>query len=94
MNDTTPAPYRGPVTARQLEALRHAANGNTSAEIAHAMGISENTVNTMLRLAYRKLGAHDRAHAVALCLVRGLIAAHDIQLPEPTTPAPKERRVA
>jgi len=38
-----------------------------------------------MRLAYEQLGARDRTHAIAICLVRGLIHPHEIQLLPPRT---------
>ncbi|MDH6224322.1 helix-turn-helix transcriptional regulator [Streptomyces sp. MJP52] len=77
---------RGLLTARRLEVLRLAANGRTNAEIAKTLFISEEAVKSHMQLAYRSLGARDRTHAIAICLVRGLIHPHEIQLCPPRTP--------
>jgi len=53
------------LTAREIEILRHVAAGNTNAAIAHNLHISEATVKTHLLHIYDKLGASDRAAAVA-----------------------------
>ncbi|WP_405461559.1 helix-turn-helix transcriptional regulator [Streptomyces sp. NBC_00101] len=79
---------RALLTARRLDVLRLAANGYTNAEIARELWISEDSVKSHMRLAYEQLGARDRAHAVAVCLVRGLIHPHEVQLQPPK--APKE----
>lgn len=71
------------VTARRLEVLRLAANGHTNAEIARQLWIAEDSVKSHMRLAYEQLGARDRTHAIAICLVRGLIHPHEIQLLPP-----------
>lgn len=71
------------VTARRLEVLKLAANGYTNAEIAKQLWIAEDSVKSHMRLAYEQLGARDRAHAIAICLVRGLIHPHEIQLLPP-----------
>ena len=71
-----------PVTRRQVEALTHAANGRTNAGIAARMGISENTVSGLLRKAFVKLGASDRAQAVAVALRLGLVPLEAVVLPE------------
>jgi DNA-binding CsgD family transcriptional regulator len=71
------------VTARRLEVLRLAANGYTNAEIAKQLWIAEDSVKSHMRLAYEQLGARDRTHAIAICLVRGLIHPHEIQLLPP-----------
>lgn len=72
---TTP---RARITRRELQILRHAANGNTSDQIARHLGISIHTVNGTLHRVYLKLGARDRTNAVAIALVRGLLEPSDI----------------
>jgi DNA-binding CsgD family transcriptional regulator len=79
--DRTAAP-KAHMTGRQIEALRHAANGNTTDAIGRAMGISSNSVQDLLRKAYLKLGANDRTQAVAVAIRLGLIGMDDIRLPE------------
>ncbi|MFJ2961212.1 response regulator transcription factor [Streptomyces collinus] len=76
---------RALLTARRLEVLRLAANGHTNAEIAKHLWIAEDSVKSHMRLAYEQLGARDRTHAIAICLVRGLIHPHEIQLRPPKT---------
>ncbi|MFR9796599.1 response regulator transcription factor [Streptomyces sp. MS06] len=71
------------VTPRRLEVLRLAASGYTNADIAKKLWISEESVKSHFRLAYQQLGARDRAHAVAICLVRGLIHPHEVELRPP-----------
>jgi DNA-binding CsgD family transcriptional regulator len=83
---TAPAPARV-LTRRQLEVLRLAANGNTSAEIGQRLFVTRDTVNGVLRYAYRALGVTDRAHAVAVALRLGLIGLDEIRLPEPLAPS-------
>ena len=73
-----PADPRMPITRRELEMLRLAANGNTNETIARHLGITKDTVNGALRSVYRKLGAKDRTNAVAIALVRGLIKPQEI----------------
>ncbi len=60
-------------TARQLEALKLASTGLTNKEIANEWGLSEQTIKNHFAALYLKLGAHDRAHAVALGLKKRLI---------------------
>lgn len=77
------------LTARQREVLLLVANGNTSEEIARWLWISTDTVNSVLAAAYRALGVHSRAHAVAIALRTGEFGLGDITLPEPQpTPSP------
>lgn len=73
-----PVQPRARITRRELQLLRLAANGNTNDMIARYLGISTHTVNGALRRLYLKLGAADRANAVAIALVRGLLVPADI----------------
>lgn len=75
-----------PLTARQLEILRLAANGQQSSEIARVLFLSPEAVKSHLQIAYRALGARDRANAVAIALVRGLIRPHEVELRAPRPP--------
>jgi len=60
------------LTARELDVLRLAAQGMTNTAIADRLGIRPETVKTHLSRAFERLGAKDRAHAVAICMRRGL----------------------
>ena len=73
---------RALLTARQAQVLTYAANGHTNARIGSALYITKDTVNSILCLAYRNLGAEDRAHAVALALRYREIELADIHLPD------------
>jgi DNA-binding CsgD family transcriptional regulator len=53
--------------------LSEAQKGRTAIQIAHKLGISEHTVNSYFSEAYRRLGARNRAHAVALATSLGEI---------------------
>lgn len=61
------------LTAVELQVLRFAADGLTNPEIAARIGQSVETVKLRLRWTFRKLGARDRASAVAGAIRRGLI---------------------
>lgn len=63
-----------PLTGREMETLRWAANGLRTKEIALKMSISAATVEFHGRNARHKLGAKTREQAVAMALTRGLIA--------------------
>jgi DNA-binding NarL/FixJ family response regulator len=54
------------LTERELEVLRHIAEGKTNAEIAGELIVSEATVKTHINHVFAKLGARDRAHAILL----------------------------
>ena len=62
------------LTRRETEILHLAAEGRTGPEIAGLLMVSPSTVKTHLESAYRKLGARDRASAVAVAIRLGLIA--------------------
>ena len=61
------------LTAREIECLRWAADGKTSAEIVQLLGLSESTANFHLNNAMRKLDVVNRQHAVAKATLQGLI---------------------
>ena len=56
----------GPLTAREAECLRWAADGKTNGEIATILDISENTVRYHFKNVLTKLGARSRAQAIAI----------------------------
>ncbi|MCQ4079222.1 LuxR C-terminal-related transcriptional regulator [Streptomyces sp. RB6PN25] len=59
------APAASPLTRRELEILRHMASGATNAQIANRLVLSEGTVKSHVKHILRKLGAANRAQAVA-----------------------------
>jgi DNA-binding CsgD family transcriptional regulator len=64
---------RWPLTPRELEVLRLAADGLAGPQIASALQLSGATIKTHLANAYAKLGVSNRGAAVALALREGLI---------------------
>ena len=79
--DPVPAPWAGPprprrrandgragatLTDREIHILSEIAQGRSNQEIGCSLSMSEEAVKTQARSIYRKLGARDRAHAVAL----------------------------
>jgi DNA-binding NarL/FixJ family response regulator len=61
------------LTVRELETLELLAEGKTNKEVANLLTVSDETVKTHLRHLYEKLGAADRAHAVAIAFRLNLI---------------------
>lgn len=59
------------LTPRQRDCLSLARNGLTSLQIAAALGLSYRTVNQYIGDACRRLGARNRAQAVAEAVLRG-----------------------
>jgi DNA-binding CsgD family transcriptional regulator len=62
------------LTPRQLECLAMVARGETSAEIAHALGVSRRTIDHYVANACARLGVRNRVQAVAKAVADGLIA--------------------
>ncbi|BCJ60258.1 helix-turn-helix transcriptional regulator [Micromonospora endophytica] len=62
------------LTERELQVLLGMAEGKSNAEIGRELYVSEDTVKTHARRLFRKLGARDRAHAVAAGFRAGLVA--------------------
>lgn len=61
------------LTSREVQILAELAEGQSNKVIAGALAISEDTVKQHLKNLYDKLGATDRAHAVAIALRQRLI---------------------
>lgn len=61
------------LTARELEVLKSAANGESNKAIARALDISERTVRFHVSNCCVKLEAHGRSNAVAKAMQMGLI---------------------
>jgi DNA-binding CsgD family transcriptional regulator len=73
-----PAPTDGSqllqvLTAREHQCLEFVANGLSDAQIAEKLSISWSTAHYHVEHARRKLGAHNRAHAVALAMRSRLV---------------------
>jgi DNA-binding NarL/FixJ family response regulator len=62
-----------PLSRREIEILQKVAYGSTTKEVADALGISPHTVMTHLERIFEKLGANDRAQAVAIAIRKGLV---------------------
>ncbi|MGB7859780.1 MAG: response regulator transcription factor [Acidimicrobiia bacterium] len=62
------------LTSREIDVLREVANGNTNAEIARRLHISEATVKTHLVHIYDKLAVSDRAAAVSRAYENGVLS--------------------
>jgi DNA-binding NarL/FixJ family response regulator len=68
-----PRPGGGLLTARELAVLRLVAAGQSNQQIAGSLGITERTVKFHVTAIFNKLGADNRAQAVALAGRRGLL---------------------
>ena len=69
------AEYAGddPLSPREIEVLRSIATGQSNKQIADQLSISEATAKSHVANILSKLGANDRAHALAIAMKRGII---------------------
>ena len=67
------APSTTPLSKREREILQKVADGSTTKLVASALGISPHTVKTHLERIFEKLGANDRAQAVAIAIRTGIV---------------------
>lgn len=58
---------------REVEVIRHLADGNRNRDIAEKLFIAEETVKAHMKHIMEKLGANDRTQAFAIALRRGVI---------------------
>ena len=64
-----------PLTSRELEILSYVAHGYINKQVAHKLGISEQTIKNHVSSILRKLDANDRTQAVVLALRYGWISS-------------------
>jgi len=62
-----------PLSKREREILQKVADGATTRQVANELGISPHTVKTHLERIFEKLGANDRAQAVAMAIRQGIV---------------------
>lgn len=73
-----------PITERETEILSYVARGYGNKQIAHALGISEQTIKNHMTSILRKLDASDRTHAVVMAMQSGWITTSERYEPETT----------
>lgn len=61
------------LSQREIECMRWVSHGSTSSEIADKLYLAEATVTYHVNKAIHKLGAKNRAHAIALSVALGLV---------------------
>ncbi|HET8566611.1 MAG TPA: response regulator transcription factor [Solirubrobacterales bacterium] len=71
--DVPPQGSRGKVTQRQRQILQLLADGESTTVAARELDLSEETVKTHTKNALARLGARNRAHAVAIAIRECLI---------------------
>ncbi|WP_229211338.1 MULTISPECIES: response regulator transcription factor [unclassified Duganella] len=59
------------LSKRELEVLRHVADGNSNRCVGDRLGLSEDTIKAHMKTILQKLDARDRTHAVMIALHRG-----------------------
>jgi DNA-binding NarL/FixJ family response regulator len=64
---------QAPLSKRETEILQKVAYGATTKSVADELGISPHTVKTHLERIFEKLGANDRAQAVAIAIRKGIV---------------------
>jgi DNA-binding CsgD family transcriptional regulator len=79
----TATPRTAPrITARERDVLELVADGYSTAEIARALWITQDTVRTHVKRTLTRLGARTRAQAVAIAFREGLWAPERQNGPE------------
>ncbi len=61
----------GPLTEREREVLRRAGEGESTAELARALRLTEGTIRNYLSEAISKVGAHNRTEAARIARGKG-----------------------
>jgi two-component system NarL family response regulator len=61
------------LSARELDVLGLIVRGSSNKQIAHDLGIAEDTAKNHVKSILKKLGADDRTHAATLAIQRGII---------------------
>ena len=81
---------RAQLTNREREVITLIAAGGQGADMAGRLFLSPETIKTHVQNAMTKLGAHTRAHAVAIALVTGQIiwSMYDATAPAPPSQQP------
>ena len=71
---SSPGEQKAPaLSKREREILQKVADGATTRQVATDLGISPHTVKTHLERIFEKLGANDRAQAVAIAIRMGVV---------------------
>jgi two-component system, NarL family, nitrate/nitrite response regulator NarL len=65
------------LTAREREVLKHLVAGETTADLARAMGVRYSTARTHIQNLLTKLGVHSKLEAVAFAVSAGVVEVPD-----------------
>jgi DNA-binding NarL/FixJ family response regulator len=64
---------RDALTPSEIAVLRFVAEGNSNKQIAHRLGLTEDTIKNRIKSILSKLRAEDRTHAAMIAIRRGVI---------------------
>jgi DNA-binding NarL/FixJ family response regulator len=73
VRSTVPEPPTVSLSMREMQVLTGMSQGKSNAQIGRELFLSEDTIKTHARRLFRKLGAKDRAEAVATGFRRGMM---------------------
>jgi DNA-binding NarL/FixJ family response regulator len=74
VRSTVPEVAQVALSAREMQVLTGMSQGKSNAQIGRELYLSEDTIKTHARRLFRKLGAKDRAEAVATGFRRGMMS--------------------
>jgi two-component system, NarL family, response regulator len=66
------------LSRREIQVLGLLAGGSSNKEMAQSLGVSPATIKNQVASLLAKLDAHDRTHAVALAIERGILDLEDV----------------
>lgn len=81
-----------PLTPRELDILRHVAEGLRNREVGELLDVSEQTVKNHLSSILHKLGVPNRTHAVTFAVRQGWLTLDDVATDAEPQPAAVEQR--
>ena len=71
------APATNPLTPRELDVLRHVAEGMRNRDVGHVMDVSEQTVKNHVSTILHKLGVPNRVRAVTFAVRQGWLVLEE-----------------
>lgn len=69
---------RNDLTPSELRTLKLIAKGLSAKEAGKLAGVVQDTIKCQMDSVYRRLGASNAPHAVALAFVRGILTKEDV----------------
>lgn len=65
------------LSPREIEVLRHVAEGMSAKETGRVLGITESTVKVHRKTVFRMIGAKNAPHAVSIGIRKGIIPTEE-----------------